>query len=98
MELYYKLGIPHHYDELLVMNGRQISPDFNGARADGTIIYHEHAGLHSDEYRVRDEQKRHNYADAGILPGVNLIYTYDDENGNLNMKLAEEQLKHYYKL
>ena len=95
-ELYRSLAIPFHFDETITIDGRLLSPDFNGARRDGMLIYHEHKGVHSTEYRERDERKSELYAAAGIFPGVNLICTYDNDQGTLNVKLAEELLRDAY--
>lgn len=97
-EIYMSLGLPFHYDETMLIGSRLISPDFNGPRFDGRIIFHEHCGLHSEEYRSRNDWKSGLYAVADIYPGDNLIYTYDDPNGNINVKLVEAIIKDAYKL
>ena len=67
-------------------------------RRDGRFIYHEHCGLSSEQYRARNDWKSGLYAAADIFPGDNLIYTYDDPNGNINARLAEALIRDAYKL
>ena len=95
-EIYDSLEIPFHYDEVVLIGGRQVSPDIIGARRDGTLIFHEHRGLFSDEYLARNDWKSGLYAAAGIIPGVNLIYTYDSPSGVINARLAREIIKDIY--
>ena len=97
-EIYDSLGIPFHYDEVITIGGQKVSPDIIGPRRDGLLIYHEHIGMHDAEYRNANNWKPGLYAAAGIYPGVNLIYTYDDENGAINVNLAKEIIKDIYKL
>ena len=96
--IYMSLGLPFHYDETVMIGGRRISPDFIGVRRDGRFVYHEHCGLNSEQYRSRSDRKTWLYASAGIYPGDNLIYTYDDPNGSINAKLAEALIRDAYKL
>ena len=95
-EIYDSLEIPFHYDDVVVIGGVRISPDFIGARRDGTLIFHEHKGLLTDEYRSKNDWKSGVYSAAGIYPGINLIYTYDSPAGTLNVKLARELIKDMY--
>ena len=88
-EIYMSLGLPFHYDETITIGSRQLSPDFIGARADGRLVFHEHCGLNSESYRARSDWKSGLYASADIYPGDNLIYTYDDPEGNINTRLIE---------
>lgn len=97
-EIYDSLGIPFHYDEVMTIGGQQISPDFTGARRDGKLIFHEHIGMHDDAYRSANDWKPALYASAGIFPGINLIYTYDNEAGALNTGLAREIIKDIYRI
>jgi len=98
IEIYHSLEIPFHYDETITIGGVMLSPDLIGVRRDGSLIYHEHRGLHSEEYRARYDWKSGVYASAGIFPGSNLLYTYDTPEGGLNIKLAEMLIKDIYRL
>ena len=95
-EIYDSLLIPFHDDEVLSIGDQLISPDFIGVRRDGALIFHEHCGLLTDEYRARNDWKPGLYAVADIYPGVNLIYTYDSVSGSLNTELAEAIIRDIY--
>ena len=96
--IYMSLGLPFHYDQTVTIGDRRISPDFIGVRRDGRFVYHEHCGLSSEQYRARSDRKAWLYASAGIYQGDNLIFTFDDPNGNINAKLAEALIRDAYKL
>lgn len=97
LDLYDELGIFYHYDENLSILGRRISPDIVGARLlDGALIYHEHLGLMSEEYRSHFQYKTSLYMQNGILPGKNLILTYDNEDGAINLQLIEQIVRDVY--
>ena len=96
--LYDDLDIPYHYDELLAIRMETISPDFRGIRRDMAFIYHEHWGLQSEDYVRRNLYKLRLYASEGIVFGKNLLVTWDDEAGGVNLPLIREQIKDIYKL
>ena len=98
LEIYEELGIFYHYDEVVRCGSRLISPDFIGCRNDGMLIYHEHLGSLSSDYRSSYRQKEELYASFGIITGRNLIYTYDDERGRLNLRLAREIIRDAYRI
>ena len=93
---YDELAIYYHYDEVILVNGYYLSPDIIGLAWDNQLKYHEHLGLATPEYRERNDFKDKLYKDAGLLPGRNLIYTYDSERGRLNLPLLSETLKDAY--
>ena len=97
-EIYMALGLPFHYDETVIIGGQRVSPDFIGVRRDGRFIYHEHCGLTSESYRARTDRKAWLYGGAEIFPGDNLLYTYDDPDGNINTSLIEAQIRNAYRL
>ena len=96
--LYDDLGIPYHYDELLAIRMETISPDIRGIRRDKAFIYHEHWGLQSEDYVRRNLYRLRLYAAEGIILGQNLLITWDDEAGGLNLPLIREQIKDIYHL
>ncbi len=98
LEIYNELAIMYHYDEVLRFGDRYFSPDLIGARSDGQLIYHEHLGLHDESYRGSYRERAAVYARFGIFQGKNLILTFDDERGRLNLKLAREIIKDAYRL
>jgi len=93
-ELYTKLNVSTHYDEVLSFNGKYMSPDFISLRTDGMLIYHEHCGLvNNPSYIEEHNKKMAYYASYGIYPWMNLIITYDTPNGALDLQLAEAEIK-----
>ncbi|WP_254699780.1 AAA family ATPase [Trinickia violacea] len=63
-------GIKYQYEQPLVLDGIERSPDFTIRDEDaGTVWYWEHNGMLSDdEYKKRWERKKAAYRKAGILP------------------------------
>lgn len=96
MEWYSSNVRAFHYDELLQVLGQWVSPDFIFARADGSLIFHEHWGLTTNqEYINKNINKLYIYAQAGVFPGQNLIITTDNEDGSIDMELIENLLDAY---
>ena len=92
-EKLYEHGIPFRYEQILTIDGIDYAPDFTLMRADGTLVYWEHCGLTSSRgYMRRHWQKMQVYAEAGITPWNNLIVTYDDENGLLDLRTVESEI------
>ncbi len=60
---------------------------------DGRTVYWEHCGLPGNqEYMKRHKRKLESYEEVGIVPWENLIVTYDDENGILNLAIVESEI------
>lgn len=87
-------GILFRYEQILEIGGIEYAPDFTILRPDGQQIYWEHCGLTSNtRYMSHHWQKMQAYSEAGILPWKNLIVTYDDEDGILDMAAVESEIK-----
>ncbi len=86
----------YHTDEVILIDGIALAPDVIGLRSDGKFIYHEHLGLFTASYREEVRRKEALYARAGIIPGDNLIYTYDDPDGGINLKLVRAVINERY--
>ncbi|MBR0522322.1 MAG: hypothetical protein IJJ75_03940 [Firmicutes bacterium] len=96
--IYLVLGIPFHFDEVFSTWKGQVSPDFTGIRRDGAVIYHEHWGR-SDESYIRDNRyKLELYMSSGIIPGRNLLLTFDDAAGGIDLSLIRQQICWIYGL
>ena len=91
----YSKGIEYRYEASLLLEGKQLYPDFTIRRpSDGGIIYWEHFGLLRDEgYCRRAVEKVFHYMRNGIVPGENLIITCDDANGGINMETIAALVK-----
>ena len=94
--IYDSLRIPYHYDESMYFGNVLLSPDFVGARSDRALIYHEHFGLSDSDYRRNSLYKLNIYGSAGIMQGINLICTFEDEEGSINLELIEAQIRDIY--
>ena len=49
--------------------------------------------MSSKEYREHHKWKMEVYEKAGIVSWKNLIVTYDDEDGNINVGIIESEIK-----
>lgn len=59
----------------------------------GEIIYIEHCGLTNDrDYMRHHKKKLADYENVGIVPWKNLIVTYDDEDGKINMAAVRAEI------
>lgn len=89
LELYEQKSLLYHYDETVIFNGDWLSPDFIFARPDGRLVIHEHMGWDGDRYVDRNRRKLRIYESAGFRQGVNLILTFDNESGGIDLRLAD---------
>ena len=61
---------------------------------DAKIIYAEHCGMpHNKDYMARHKRKMELYESVGIVPWDNLIVTYGDINGNIDVRAIEGELR-----
>jgi len=94
VEIYQKLQIPFHYDELLITSNGKISPDIISLRRDGKLIYHEHCGLVNNiDYMARHKKKLDIYERYGVVPWDNLIVSYDSPDNGFNIELIEAEIR-----
>ena len=92
-ERLYANDIAFHYEEVLNVGSAALVPDFTIRRPDGSIVYWEHCGLTGDaHYMRRHYNKLEIYRQAGIAPWHNLIVTYDDEKGHIDMNVVESEI------
>lgn len=92
------MGVPYRYEAALQLkDGMVVYPDF-------TILniktrqtwYMEHLGMLDDEdYLQHTFQKIDRYIQNGIIPGKNLIITYEKSNAPLNTKNLEIMLREH---
>ena len=93
-EMLYIFNIQFRYEQVIRINGIVLVPDFTIKLPDGRVFYWEHCGLMSSkEYREHQKWKIEVYEKAGIVPWKNLIMTYDDEDGNINVGIIESEIK-----
>ena len=93
-EMLYVFNIQFRYEQVIRINGIVLVPDFTIKLPDGRIFYWEHCGLMSSkEYREHQKWKMEIYEKGDIVPWKNLIVTYDDEEGNINVGIIESEIK-----
>lgn len=92
-------GLFHHklpllYEPQITIDDQTLIPDFVIRRRDGKIFYWEHFGLVNDpEYVKRMHAKLLKYQKAGIVPWDNLIMTFDNSEGSIDMQQIENIIK-----
>lgn len=88
----YKLA--YRYENQLMAGDIAIYPDFTIRRTDGKIFYWEHAGR-CDLQRYRDDLiwKIRAYESIGIGQWDNLIISFDVEDGRIDMREVESQIR-----
>ena len=88
----YKLA--YRYENQLMAGNTAIYPDFTIRRTDGKIFYWEHAGR-CDLQSYRDDLiwKIRAYESIGIGQWDNLIISFDVEDGRIDMREVESQIK-----
>ena len=88
-------GVENVYEKPLRINEYVFHPDFTIRRPrDGKTIYWEHAGMMEDSgYRPKHDWKMSVYEEYGIVPWRNLIITYDDDKGGIDMKLVDALIR-----
>jgi hypothetical protein len=73
-------------------------PDFTTRHPKtGQVYYWEHFGLMDQpEYINRACQKIKMYCENGIIPGINLILTYETKENPLSIDQVEKIVKEYF--
>ncbi len=86
-EMLYRYGAAFRYEQIVAIGGKTFAPDFTIRRKDGTILYWEHLGMMArPDYARRQFEKIRTYAAYGIVPWENLILTFDDTDGNIDLR------------
>ncbi len=93
-ETLYAEGVPFRYEEILTIGTRRFAPDFTIKRHDGALIYWEHCGMPDNQaYMASHREKLRNYETAGIVPWKNLIVTYDEPDGTINIEIIKSEIQ-----
>ena len=94
-KIYTELGIEFKYEPAILLNGstNYTYSDFVcWDRITQSCFFHEHMGLNSlADYAKRGIQTMSNYTSAGIYPGVDIIYTFENEDFNFDPALTVVQ-------
>lgn len=89
---YFAKDIQYRYEEILRVGNRTFAPDFTISISRlNKIKYHEHFGMmHDKQYRERAFQKIEAYIAAGYRPYEDIIFTFDDLDGNINTQILDK--------
>lgn len=90
-------GIPFRYECALPLGDTIVYPDFTIRHpVTGEIYYWEHFGkMDNPKYAQNCMYKLQNYTSHGILPGINLITTYETQKKPLTSETIERVISEY---
>ena len=88
---------PYKYEEKVMLNNRAVYSDYSFLDKSITRgIKWEHFGMMGNsDYRQKSHAKIKDYLDSGYRLGYDLIVTYDDENGSIDMELVQRLIQTY---
>lgn len=93
-EKLYEYGLEFHYEQVIRIRDTSLVPDFIIRRSDGKKFVWEHEGLTNvQSYLKWQDQKAKLYASIGIVPWDNLIVTYDNSDGIIDLRIVESEIK-----
>lgn len=95
--LLFSHGIPFRYEMLLSFGGTSYAPDFTiKVPSNGKIMYWEHYGnMDNSNYLQKTCIKRNDYLNHGLIPGVNMIETYETGDKPLNSIYVDWLIRFY---
>lgn len=90
--------IPYRYECQLLLDDIELYPDFTIRHPEtGKLFYWEHFGwLDKAEYVKNMHSKLQLYTSNNILPGINLITTYENQENPLTFKAIEFQIQQHF--
>ena len=92
------MGIPYRYENPIVLDGRQLHPDFTvkSLKNDRLIIW-EHFGKADDPDYVENNilWRLEKYLNNGYIPGYNLIITFEDKKHPLTLEMVRNVIQEY---
>ena len=92
--------IPFRYECKLELNGQTIYPDFTIRHpVTGETFYWEHAGrLEDPGYISKHLFTLRFFLNNGLIPDVNVIFTYESDSHPFNIQIAEDKLREFFSL
>ncbi len=99
-DVLYREGIPYRYEYPLdIDEWGYVYPDFTVLDVEGRRdIYWEHFGMMDDpDYTEKAIKKIELYERNGIIPGKNLILTFETKKTPINRNVVREIIKHFLK-
>lgn len=96
--LLYTNKIPFRYECLLILDNISFYPDFTIRHPQtGKTYYWEHFGMMDDPtYCKRTASKLQLYLSHGIIPSIQLITTYENQQNPLTMETIQKIIDHYF--
>ena len=90
--------IPYRYENQLILNDVELYPDFTIRHPKtGEYFYWEHFGLlHKVEYVKNMHTKMQLYTSNHIMPGIQLITTYETKEKPLTFEMVELLVNYYF--
>ena len=90
-----EFGLNFRYEPILKLGEYDLVPDFEIKRKSSSdLIYWEHCGMTNNEkYMKHHKWKMELYEQNGIVPWKNLIVTYDDGDGLIDMRVVTSEIK-----
>ena len=90
--------IPYRYEAKLKLGNVEMYPDFTIRHPKtGEIFYWEHFGLLDNEEYVKNMHfKLKTFTKYNIMPGINLITTYENQEKPLTFEMIEMLVKYYF--
>lgn len=98
-ELLISLDIPRVYEYPIIIQNRMFRPDFIVLNTrTGQEYFLEHIGYFVDEiYRHKNVEKLHDYISRDIVPNKNLLLTFENTNGEIDVQALVPMLNAYLK-
>ena len=90
-------GIPYRYECELKLDNISFYPDFTLFNPiSGQLVYWEHFGMMDDpQYSLNASRKISRYIAGNIIPGINLIMTFETSSNPLSGIIAESKIEEY---
>lgn len=93
---YTNLGIPFKYEPSIMLTGlnTRVNPDFIIYIEElDTCIIHEHFGMKDySDYLTTTKIKYSNYTKAGLIPDLDILFTYDNEEMPFDIRYLSAKL------
>ena len=90
-------GIPYRYECELKLDNISFYPDFTLFNPiSEQLVYWEHFGMMDDlQYSLNASRKISRYIAGNIIPGINLIMTFETSSNPLSGVIAESKIEEY---
>ena len=90
-------GIPYRYECELKLDNISFYPDFTLFNpVSGQLVYWEHFGMMDDpQYSLNASRKISRYIAGNIIPGINLIMTFETSSNPLSGVITESKIEEY---